>query len=182
MTGVYGRKIIRWKNSHLEASGRSQWWTKVKVFCGQERRPCLQTWAQMTERVEALGSPTPLGSVVLTPSLPKTKQGPEPFLGRVLTELTAQIRSPLVTNSDGQPLLKSTSCLTHLSLVTCNISLSFIIQLIGGKQASRQKTPCRPIERYSCLIANNIFCLQKWILLLIKWGKESHWRETWIGR
>ena len=43
-----------------------------------------------------------------------------------------------MTNSDGQAPLKSKSCLTRFSLVTYNISLCFVIQLIGENKKQMQ--------------------------------------------
>lgn len=66
------------------------------------------------------------------------KQCTEPDVETFLIEVATQRRSSSVTNSDGQAPLKSKSCLTHFSLVTYNISLSFVIQLIGENKKQMQ--------------------------------------------
>lgn len=54
MTGVYGRKIIRWKNSHLGANGQSKCGIEGKGFSWLRKSPASQTSARMREKDEVL--------------------------------------------------------------------------------------------------------------------------------
>lgn len=53
VTGVYGRKIIRWKNSHLGASSWSKCWKK-KFSVAEEELTDSQDCVWMKERDEVL--------------------------------------------------------------------------------------------------------------------------------
>lgn len=188
MTGVCGRKIIRWRNSHLGASGRSKCWTKVKVFMGWGRPPwlpdlCLEEREGRGPGFSRGESSAPPGSLPWTSGLSHTEYA---VSGARCGDI------PYRSNHTGkvlqwQILLDRPSWNQRLAWPTSDLSFKiWAFLLLCSLLGKTKQKPCRPVKRYICFILNNLFCLQKQMLLLIRWGKWSPWMEAlsreWLGR
>lgn len=166
VTGVYGRKIIRWKNSHFGAGSQSKCWKKAKVFhswgrphwlagsCGGEHGPPEMGPGPSFSQAVSSAS---LSSDHLASSVSNTKERPEPWVGTFITVNHADkiLFSDKLWWTGSLEIKELAAWPTSHSLP--KISAFLLLYKLLGKT----KHTHRPIRKYICFIISKFLFVQK---------------------